>query len=66
MPASNPTDHRAPAEDRKAAGLCAEEPAKREIPVTGKAELTDDEAAIAPYATPRTTARGQLTLRAAR
>ena len=48
MPASSPTDYRARAEDRKAAGLCAEELAKREIPVTGKAELTDDEAAIAP------------------
>jgi hypothetical protein len=46
MPAGDTTDHQARADDRKAAGLCAEELAKRETPVAEKAELTDD-AAIA-------------------
>ena len=46
VPASDTTDHQARANDRKAAGLCAEELAKRETPVAEKAELTDD-AAIA-------------------
>src|SRR5687768_18605174 len=32
VPASSPTDYKARADDRKAAGLCAEELAKREIP----------------------------------
>jgi hypothetical protein len=46
VPASNTTDYKASADDRKAAGLCAEELAKREMTTTGKAELTSDEAAI--------------------
>jgi pimeloyl-ACP methyl ester carboxylesterase len=47
VPASGPTDYKARADDRKAAGLCAEELAKREMPTAEKAELTNDEAAIA-------------------
>ena len=47
VPASDPPDYKARANDRKAAGLCAEELAKREIPTAEKAELTSDEAAIA-------------------
>jgi pimeloyl-ACP methyl ester carboxylesterase len=47
VPASDTTDYRARADDRKAAGLCAEELAKREMPTAEKAELTNDEAAIA-------------------
>ena len=47
VPASSPTDYKARADDREAAGLCAEELAKREMATTGKAELTKDEAAIA-------------------
>ena len=47
MPASDTTDYQARANDRKAAGLCAEELAKREIPTAEKAELTSDEATIA-------------------
>ena len=47
VPASSPTDFKARADDRKAAGLCAEELAKREMPPTGKAELTTDEATMA-------------------
>jgi hypothetical protein len=47
VPASSPTDYKARADDRKAAGLCAEELAKREMPTTGSAELTNDDAAIA-------------------
>jgi hypothetical protein len=47
VPASDTTDYKARADDRKAAGLCAEELAKREMATTDKAELTNDEAAIA-------------------
>ena len=47
LPATSTTDSTARADDRKAAGLCAEELVKREMPATGKAELIDDEAAIA-------------------
>jgi hypothetical protein len=47
VPASSPTDYQARADDRKAAGLCAEELAKREIPMAEKAELTNDDAATA-------------------
>ena len=46
VPASSPTDYQARANDRKAAGLCAEELAKREMPTAEKAELTNGEAAI--------------------
>ena len=46
VPASSPTDYKVRADDRKAAGLCAEELAKREMPTTGKAELTNDAATV--------------------
>ncbi len=38
------TDYKARADDRKAAGLCAEELAKRELATTGKAAQIGDEA----------------------
>ena len=47
VPASSPTDYTARADHREAAELCAEELAKREMPTAEKAELTNDEAAIA-------------------
>ena len=47
VPASSPTDYKARADDRKAAGLCAAELAKREIPTAGQAELTKDDAPVA-------------------
>jgi hypothetical protein len=47
LPATSTTDSTARADDRKAAGLCAEELVEREMPTTGKAELVDDDAAIA-------------------
>jgi hypothetical protein len=47
VPTSSPTDYKARADDRKAAGLCAEELAKREMATAEKAELTNDDAAIA-------------------
>jgi hypothetical protein len=47
VPASSPTDYKARADHREAAGRCAEELAKREMAATGKAELTKDAAAIA-------------------
>ena len=47
VPASSPTDYTTRTDDRKAAGLCAAELAKREMPAAEKAELTNDEAAIA-------------------
>jgi hypothetical protein len=47
VPASSPTDYKARADDRKAAGLCAEALAQREMPTAEKAELTNDDAAIA-------------------
>ena len=47
VPASDTTDYKARADDRKAAGLCAEELAKREMPAAGEAGLTNNEAATA-------------------
>ena len=48
VPASSPHRLRkARTDDRKAAGLCAEELAKREMATTGKAAQIDDEAAVA-------------------
>jgi hypothetical protein len=47
VPASDTTDHQARADDRKAAGLCAEELAKREMPAAEKAELTNDTGTVA-------------------
>ena len=47
VPASSPTDYIARADHREAAGLCAEELAKREMPAAGEAGLTNDEAATA-------------------
>ena len=47
VPASSPTDYTTRTDDRKAAGLCAEELAKREIPMAEKAELTNDDTAAA-------------------
>ena len=45
VPASSPTDRKASADDRKAAGLCAEALAKREMPRPGEAAQIDNEAA---------------------
>ena len=47
VPASSPPDRKASADDRKAAGLCAEELAKREMATTGKAAQIGDEATVA-------------------
>ena len=47
VPASSPTDYTTRTDDRKAAGLCAEELAKREMPAIGEAELTKDGPATA-------------------
>jgi hypothetical protein len=47
MPAGSTTDYKAQANDRRAAGLCAEELVKREIPTPGKAAQIDDGAAVA-------------------
>ena len=47
MPASTPADSQASTNHRKAAGLCAEELSKREIPTPEKAALIDDEAVVA-------------------
>ena len=47
VPASSPTDYKTRTDDRKAAGLCAEELAKREIPTPGKAAQIGDEATLA-------------------
>jgi hypothetical protein len=47
VPASSPTDYKARANDRKAAGLCAEELAKREMPTAGKAAQIGAEAVVA-------------------
>jgi hypothetical protein len=46
VPASSPTDYRTRTDDRKAAGLCAEELAKREMATTGNAEPSNDAVAI--------------------
>jgi hypothetical protein len=47
VPASSPTDYEARADHREAAGLCAEELAKREMATTGKAAQIGDEATMA-------------------
>ena len=47
VPASSPTDYKTRADHREAAELCAAELANREMATTGKAELTNDDAAIA-------------------
>jgi hypothetical protein len=47
VPESSPTDYKTRTDDRKAAGLCAEELAKREIPAPGKAAQIGDEATLA-------------------
>ena len=47
VPASSPTDYTTRTDDSKAAGLCAAELAKREIPTAEKAAQTSDEATIA-------------------
>ena len=48
VPASSTTDYKTSADDRKAAGLCAEELSKREIPTPPEtAALVDDEAVVA-------------------
>jgi hypothetical protein len=47
VPAGGTTDYKARADDRKAAGLCAEELAKREMATTGKAAQINDEATVA-------------------
>jgi len=46
VPASSTTDRKASTDDRKAAGLCAEELAKREIPTSGEAAAMNDEAVV--------------------
>ena len=47
VPASSPTDYKTRTDDSKAAGLCAAELAKREMPTPGKAEQISDEATVA-------------------
>jgi hypothetical protein len=47
VPASSPTDYKARADHREAAELCAEALAKREMPTAEKAELPNDDPAIA-------------------
>jgi hypothetical protein len=47
VPASSPTDYTTRTDDRKAAGLCAAELAKREISTPETAALVDDEAVVA-------------------
>jgi hypothetical protein len=47
VPASSPPDRKASADDRKAAGLCAAELAKRENPMPAKAAQIDGEAVVA-------------------
>jgi hypothetical protein len=47
VPASSPTDYEARADGRKAAGLCAEELAKRAIPTAAEAGLTNGETTMA-------------------
>ena len=47
VPASSPTDYKARSDHREAAGVCAEELAKREIPPAGEAGLTNDGATAA-------------------
>jgi hypothetical protein len=47
VPASSPTDYKARADNREAAGLCAAELAKRENPMPAKAAQIDGEAVVA-------------------
>ena len=47
VPASSPTDYKARSDHREAAGLCAAELAKREMPAAEKAALINDEAVVA-------------------
>jgi hypothetical protein len=47
VPAGSTTDYKARADDRKAAGLCAAELAKREMAAPGKAAQIGDEASVA-------------------
>jgi hypothetical protein len=47
VPASSPSDRKASADDRKAAGLCAAELSKRENPMPAKAAQIDGEGAVA-------------------
>jgi hypothetical protein len=47
VPATTPPDRQVTADDRKAAGLCAEELAKREIPTAAEAGLTNGETTVA-------------------
>ena len=47
VPAGSPPDRKASADDRKAAGLCAEELAKRENPMPAKAAQIDGDAVVA-------------------
>ena len=47
VPASSTADRKSSADDRKAAGLCADELAKREIPTTGKAAQITEPATAA-------------------
>ena len=47
VPASSPTDYKMRADHREAAGLCAEELAKREMPTAGKAAQIGAEAVVA-------------------
>ena len=47
VPAGSPSDRKASADDRKAAGLCAAELAKREMATTGKAAQIAGQAAVA-------------------
>jgi hypothetical protein len=46
VPAGSPTDHKSRDDQRKAAGLCAAELAKREMATTGQAAPSNDEAAV--------------------
>jgi hypothetical protein len=47
VPASSTSDRKSSTNDRKAAGLCAAELAKREIPTPGNAAQINDEATVA-------------------
>ena len=47
VPASSPTDYKTRTDDSKAAGLCAEELAKREMATTGKAAQITGQPAVA-------------------
>jgi hypothetical protein len=47
VPASSPTDYKARADHREAAGLCAEELAMREMATTGKAAQITGQPAVA-------------------